>query len=101
MKNKYMKDESEFDEHDYYNIFVLGYDLLKNLLEKCKVKDTDTTFETCKGIYNWYLATGFARDFNKSEYECLQDFVNENLFEIKTELYNKLDYDIMEGLQND
>ena len=93
-----MKQDRKFDEHDYYNIYVLGVDLLSNLLAKCKVKDNDITFETIKGIYEWYLGTKFATTYTKSEYECLQDFVNDNTLEIKTELYNKLDYDIMEGL---
>ena len=84
-----------FDENDFYYIYVLGYDLLHETLKKCKQNENDSTFDACKEIYEWYLSTNYAKNYKKSGYDCLHDFVDDNMFAIKQFLFNKLDYPIM------
>ncbi len=92
------KRDKVFDEHDYYNIFVV-YDLLRDLLGRCKRQETDLVWDTCKEIYEWYLTTKFSKQYNKSEYDCLQDFIDDSKINIVATLYNNLDFPIIEWQQ--
>lgn len=73
--------------NDKYFAFVLGYDLLHKELNKT---DCDTAFMVCCDVYNDFLKS----DYNvviKSEYQCLNEYVNDNIEDIKKliELYEK------------
>jgi hypothetical protein len=68
---------------DYW-VFVLGYDLLHDLLNHL---ECDIAFEFCQEVYN---------DFEKSEYNmlhlsgytCLEKYVRDNYTTIKGKLEN-------------
>lgn len=57
-----------------YMIFVLGYDLLQRKLGLYYDCPCDLAYEICYDIYNEFLKSEEAKQ-NKSEYECLQDWI--------------------------
>lgn len=65
-----------------YYIFVLGYDLLHDMLNGI---ECDIAYELCKSVYMKFWDSEY-NDFNKSAYECLQEYVNVHSEEIKNEL---------------
>lgn len=76
------------NENISYGIFVLGYDLLQEKLNKLDFP-CDVAYEECKKIYDSFLSS---KEYflDKSEYECLQDYLEENKELVNTILYNKL-----------
>ena len=71
-----MKKENKIEELNYenFNIFVLGYDLLQSELNDREL-DVDTAFYVCHQVYNDFLLSDY-NDETKSEYECLDGFIN-------------------------
>jgi hypothetical protein len=63
------------NNNDAYMIFVLGYDLLQEELTSFDGCPCDLAYEACIDIYNEFLASKESNQ-NKSEYECLQDWIN-------------------------
>lgn len=55
-------------------IFVLGYDLLQKELKSYDDCTCDLAYEICCDVYNDFLESEEAEQ-NKSEYECLQDWI--------------------------
>ena len=68
-------------EMDYF-VFVLGYDLLNDLLDGI---ECDTAFEFCKSVYTKFVGSSYD-NVNKSEYDCLSKYVRDNIDEIASEL---------------
>lgn len=62
-----------------YWIFVLGYDLLHNVLDRLACDDA---YELCVSIYSHFLISDY-NDLNKSEYMCLSRYINANMDHIK------------------
>ena len=68
----------------YYLIFVLGYDILQSQLNHYDIP-CDVAFEYCTNLYSTYITSDeFKQD--KSDYECLQDYVDNHMHEIESEL---------------
>ena len=61
-------------DNDAYMIFVLGYDLLQKKLTSMDDCPCDVAYETCIDIYNKFLDSEEIQQ-DKSEYECLQDWI--------------------------
>lgn len=59
----------------YNMIFVLGYDLLQDYLKE-KELACDEAFNECEKIYEEFLKSDYD-NANRSEYDCLYDYVNE------------------------
>lgn len=81
-----------FEEDDYYLVFVLGYDLLHDKIMKCEDKSCDNVFETMKTIITMFYESKESKNFYKSTYEALQDFLENHSFDVDMELYNQLNY---------
>lgn len=73
---EYEEEGNGINENISYGIFVLGYDLLQKKLNKLDFP-CDVAYEKCKKIYNSFLSS---KEYflDKSEYECLQDYLEEN-----------------------
>lgn len=78
--------ESAVDCNFEYNyIFTLGYDLLQNFLSE-KSCECDAAFEFCKIIYIHFKQSEYSNP-NKSEYDCLKEYVNSLTYDQLDELY--------------
>ena len=66
----------------FYIPFVLGYDILQTQLNHYDIP-CDVAFEYCLDIYETYSGSIEAQQ-DKSEYECLQDYVNNHMHEIES-----------------
>ena len=67
-----------------YLIFVLGYDILQTLLNHYDIP-CDVALKYCKNLSSTYLNSSESEQ-DKSEYECLQDYVNNHMHEIESEI---------------
>lgn len=82
----------EFEEDDYYLVFVLGYDLLHDKIMKCEEKACDIVFYTMQTIIEMFYISDEAKDFSLSTYDALKQFLENNNFAVEMELYNQLGY---------
>lgn len=69
-------------DNDEYMVFVLGYDLLQKLLWEKLNLPCDIAFEVCERVYDDFVKSEENQQ-SKSEYECLQDWVQNNEGKIK------------------
>ena len=68
----------------FYLPFVLGYDILQTQLTHYNIP-CDVAFEYCLDLYKTYSEAIEAQQ-DKSEYECLQDYVDNHMHEIESEI---------------
>lgn len=68
----------------FYLPFVLGYDILQTQLNHYDIP-CDVAFEYCLDLYETYSESIEAQQ-DKSEYECLQDYVDNHMHDIETSL---------------
>lgn len=57
-----------------YMIFVLGYDLLQQILTEVEDCPCDWAYRVCERVYDEFLKSEENLQ-DKSEYECLQDWI--------------------------
>ena len=67
-----------------YLIFGLGYDILQTQLNHYDIP-CDVAFEYCTNLYSTYIDSPESKQ-DKSEYECLQDYVDNHMHEIEVEI---------------
>ena len=65
-----------------YFIFVLGYDLLHDVLNGI---ECDIAYDFCVSVYMDFLDSVY-NNLNKAEYECLSEYINAYIEEIKMKL---------------
>jgi hypothetical protein len=65
----------------YNYIFVLGYDLLQDLLQAERTP-CDVAFDICKFVYTDFLKSEY-NNFNRSEYFCLSKYIENNYEKIE------------------
>lgn len=68
----------EFNETDYYYIFVLGYDLLQNYFKNQKENACDLIFEEACEIYKKFLNSEEIKNYSLSGYDALVKFLINN-----------------------
>jgi len=68
-----------------YYVFVLGYDLMQERLTKSNDIACDTSYERCTEIYQKFLESDYNNNVHFSDYENLQRFVNDNVFDFEVE----------------
>ena len=68
----------------FYLPFVLGYDILQTQLNYYAIP-CDAAFEYLLDLYETYSGSMEAYQ-NKSDYECLQDYVSNHMHEIEVEI---------------
>ena len=69
--------EKDLDGKNYYT-YVLGYDLLHELLSNSKESACDVSYEFCRKITTNFLKSEDFKDSSKSVYELLQNWLNNN-----------------------
>jgi hypothetical protein len=67
---------------NYYYIFVLGYDLLYDVLDGI---ECDIAHDICSDVYNDFLFSPY-NNFCSSGYECLSRYVDDHMNEIKAKV---------------
>lgn len=82
-----MKNKDNF----YYLCYVLGYDLLHSELINGYFNECDTTFEACKEIIIKFLKSEENKNTNKSQYDALVEFIENNIKYIDETLSKHLD----------
>lgn len=80
--DKYMKSQEE-----NYFTFVLGYDLLHDVIMISKVKECDINYKYCKMVANNFIESEEYKDTSKSGYEMLEKWLNKNIDKIVKEYY--------------
>lgn len=73
-----------------YIIFILGYDLLNDILLDTSGLECDTAYEKCTKIADDFLESEF-NNFNKSLYDCLIDYIESERYAKFLDLDNELD----------
>ena len=68
----------------FYLPFVLGYDILQTQLNHYDIP-CDVAFEYCLDLYETYSGSIESQQ-DKSDYECIQDYVNNHMHEIESEI---------------
>lgn len=81
-------DKKELESEKAYFTFVLGYDLLNDMLSKSSTPENDISYDFCNMIANEYLKSEEYRNEKYSAYEMLEQWVNDNKDYIKSE-YSK------------
>lgn len=67
-----------------YQSFILGYDLLQTQLNHYDIP-CDIAYDFCYGIAGEFNRSPEYKQ-DKSEYECIQDYVNNHMHEIESEI---------------
>ena len=67
-----------------YQSFILGYDLLQTQLNHYDIS-CDIAYDFCYGIAGEFNRSPEYKQ-DKSEYECLQDYVNNHMHEIESKI---------------
>ena len=81
MSNEKYKEQSEIS----YIAFVLGYDLLNEMLVNSNVKECDINYDFCAFLAKKFIETDYYKNYWKSTYDSLQDWVEDNTDSIKSE----------------
>jgi hypothetical protein len=66
----------------YYNVFVLGYDLLHDILNGI---ECDVAYEICESIYEDFVDSDY-NNLARSEYEGLSKYIQAHMNEIKAKV---------------
>lgn len=75
----------ERDSEKSYFTFVLGYDLLNDMLSKSATPENDVSYDFCNMIADKFLQSEEYKNEKHSAYEMLEQWVNENKSYIKSE----------------
>ena len=65
-----------------YNVFVLGYDLLHDILNGI---ECDVAYNICESIYEDFVNSDY-NDLSRSEYEGLSKYIQAHMDEIKAKV---------------
>lgn len=78
-------DKADLESEKAYFTFVLGYDLLHDMINKYGVLECDTNYDFCNYIANQFLDSEEYSNFNRSSYEMLQEWLSKNEDRIEKE----------------
>ena len=102
--NTMMMSRDVFDKRNerFYLTFVLGYDLLNNMISNSKAPECDISYDFCYMIADDFLNSEAYKDTSKSSYEMLEIWVNENIKDIQLKYndYIGLDPNLSRTLDN-
>ncbi len=83
----YYENKSYESEKSYFT-FVLGYDLLNDMLSKSSTPENDVSYDFCNMIASQYLESPEYRNEKYSAYEMLVQWLNDNKERVQKE-YNE------------
>ena len=79
------KDKYDVEKEISYLNFVLGYDLLHDMLQKSDTPECDVSYDFCDYVSRHFIVSEEYRNEKYSTYEMLQTWINKN----KDKLENK------------
>lgn len=82
--NVYIKDRNIESEKAYFT-FILGYDLLNDMLSKSDTTECDINYDFCNLIANRFLQSEEYKNTKYSAYEMLQEWLSDNQEIIQSE----------------
>lgn len=86
-------DKTDLESEKSYLTFVLGYDLLNDMIKKYGVLECDTNFEFCDNLASQFLDSKEYSNFNHSSYEMLQMWLSNNKEKIETEYKKAIEFE--------
>lgn len=89
----------EKDSESHYFAFVLGYDLLNDMIKKFDTLECDTNYDFCNHIAEQFLQTEEYKNPRHSSYDMLCSWVNDNKEKIEVEYKEFIGYE--EKVYND
>lgn len=78
-------DKSVIESEKVYFTFVLGYDLLNDMLKKSSTPENDISYDFCNMIAEDFLKSEEYKNVKYSSYEMLESWVNDNKNFIKNQ----------------
>ena len=81
MSNEKYQEQSDVS----YIAFVLGYDLLNEMITNSEVKECDINYDFCNYLARKFIETDYYKDEWHSTYDNLRDWVEDNTDNIKSE----------------
>lgn len=84
--------KADLESEKTYITFVLGYDLLNDMIKKYDVLECDTNYDFCDYVANQFLDSEEYSNFNHSSYEMLQEWLNNNRERIEKEYKETISY---------
>ncbi len=86
-------DKADLESEKAYFTFVLGYDLLHDMINKYGVLECDTNYDFCDYVANQFLDSKEYSNFNRSSYEMLQEWLSNNKERIEAEYKETIGYE--------
>ena len=86
--DEFYVDKSVIENEKAYFTFVLGYDLLNDMLSKSSTPENDISYDFCSMVAGEFLKSEEYKNEKHSAYEMLEKWVNDNNDYIKSE-YSK------------
>lgn len=83
--DEFYVDKSVVESEKSYFTFVLGYDLLNDMLSKSSIPENDISYDFCSMVAGEFLKSEQYRNEKYSAYEMLEEWVIENKDKIKEE----------------
>lgn len=78
-------DKSVIESEKAYFTFVLGYDLLNDMLKKSSTPENDISYDFCNMVAEEFLKSEEYKNVKYSSYEMLESWVNDNKNFIKNQ----------------
>lgn len=83
--DEYYVDKESVESEKAYFTFVLGYDLLNDILSKSSTPENDVSYDFCSMVAGEFLQSEEYKNEKYSAYEMFEKWVNENKDYIKTQ----------------
>lgn len=83
--DEYYVDKKSVESEKEYFTFVLGYDLLNDMLSKSSTPENDVSYDFCSMVAGEFLQSEEYKNEKYSAYEMLEKWVNDNKDYIKTQ----------------
>jgi len=78
------KDKYDVEKEISYLNFVLGYDLLNDMLKKSDTPECDVSYDFCDYVSRHFIVSEEYRNEKFSTYEMLQTWINKNKDKLET-----------------
>lgn len=86
-------DKADLESEKAYFIFVLGYDLLHDMINKYSVLECDTNYDFCNYVANQFLDSEEYHNEKHSSYDMLQKWLSNNKERIEQEYKETIGYE--------
>ena len=83
--DEFYVDKKSMESEKAYFTFVLGYDLLNDMLSKSSTPENDISYDFCNMVAGEFLKSEEYKNEKHSAYEMLEQWVNDNKEHIKSE----------------